>query len=92
MAVSATAVQRATTASLLPSLASGPRDTLSSRILEPLRLREGFQGLVLSRYTSFLFSSCCQLAEMVPNKVHRRHGYEAPPFRVGLRALVQHAL
>ncbi|XP_009952310.1 PREDICTED: deleted in lung and esophageal cancer protein 1, partial [Leptosomus discolor] len=33
-----------------------------------------------------------QLAKAVPNKVHRRHGYEAPPLRVDLQAFVRRAL
>ncbi|NWX44937.1 DLEC1 protein, partial [Steatornis caripensis] len=33
-----------------------------------------------------------KLAQTVPNKVHRRHGYEAPPLRVDFQAFVRHAL
>ncbi|XP_010127726.1 PREDICTED: deleted in lung and esophageal cancer protein 1, partial [Chlamydotis macqueenii] len=33
-----------------------------------------------------------ELAKTVPNKVHHRHGYEAPPLRVDLQAFVRHAL
>ncbi|XP_074725552.1 deleted in lung and esophageal cancer protein 1 [Strix uralensis] len=33
-----------------------------------------------------------KLAKTVPNKVHRRHGYEAPPLRVDLQAVVRLAL
>ncbi|NWI32181.1 DLEC1 protein, partial [Sula dactylatra] len=33
-----------------------------------------------------------KLAKAVPNKVRRRHGYEAPPLRIDLQAFVSHAL
>ncbi|XP_069715340.1 deleted in lung and esophageal cancer protein 1 [Phaenicophaeus curvirostris] len=33
-----------------------------------------------------------KLAQMVPDKVHRRHGYDAPPLRVDLQAFIRHAL
>ncbi|NXV87655.1 DLEC1 protein, partial [Calonectris borealis] len=33
-----------------------------------------------------------KLAKTVPNKVHRRHGYEAPPLRIDLQAFVRRAL
>ncbi|KAK4827909.1 hypothetical protein QYF61_022332 [Mycteria americana] len=33
-----------------------------------------------------------KLAKTVPNKVHRRHGYEAPPLRIDLQAFIRHAL
>ncbi|NXT93698.1 DLEC1 protein, partial [Anhinga rufa] len=33
-----------------------------------------------------------ELAKTVPNKVHRRHGYEAPPLRIDLQAFISHAL
>ncbi|KFW92213.1 Deleted in lung and esophageal cancer protein 1, partial [Phalacrocorax carbo] len=33
-----------------------------------------------------------KLARTVPNKVHRRHGYEVPPLRIDLQAFLSHAL
>ncbi|KAM6117322.1 LOW QUALITY PROTEIN: deleted in lung and esophageal cancer protein 1-like [Pterocles gutturalis] len=33
-----------------------------------------------------------KLAKTVPNKVQRRHGYEAPPLRIDLQAFTRHAL
>ncbi|NXW97938.1 DLEC1 protein, partial [Larus smithsonianus] len=33
-----------------------------------------------------------ELAKTVPHKVHRRHGYEAPPLRIDLQAFVRRAL
>ncbi|XP_068002023.1 deleted in lung and esophageal cancer protein 1 [Melanerpes formicivorus] len=33
-----------------------------------------------------------KLAQTVPNKVHRRHGYEVPPVRISLQAFVAQAL
>ncbi|XP_074938338.1 deleted in lung and esophageal cancer protein 1 [Phalacrocorax aristotelis] len=33
-----------------------------------------------------------KLARTVPNKVHRRRGYEAPPLRIDLQAFLSHAL
>ncbi|XP_054047968.1 deleted in lung and esophageal cancer protein 1 [Rissa tridactyla] len=33
-----------------------------------------------------------ELAKTVPHKVHRRHGYEAPPLRIDLQAFVRHPL
>ncbi|XP_053916144.1 deleted in lung and esophageal cancer protein 1 isoform X3 [Cuculus canorus] len=33
-----------------------------------------------------------KLAKMVPDKVNRKHGYDAPPLRVDLQAFVRHAL
>lgn len=57
---------------------------------KPLGLQVGFQLLVLSVYTSFLFFYC-QLAKTVPNKVHRRDGYDVPPLRVDLQGFVIHA-
>ncbi|KFV40731.1 Deleted in lung and esophageal cancer protein 1, partial [Gavia stellata] len=33
-----------------------------------------------------------KLAKTVPNKVHRRHGYEAAPLRIDLQAFIRHAL
>ncbi|XP_054672040.1 deleted in lung and esophageal cancer protein 1 isoform X1 [Grus americana] len=33
-----------------------------------------------------------ELSKTVPNKVHRRHGYGAPPLRIDLQAFARHAL
>ncbi|XP_068790252.1 deleted in lung and esophageal cancer protein 1 isoform X2 [Struthio camelus] len=33
-----------------------------------------------------------KFAQTVPNKVHRRHGYEAPPLQINLQAFITHAL
>lgn len=43
-------------------------------------------------YPEILFGFCCQLAKTVPDKVLRKHGYDAPPLRIDLRASVRHAL
>ncbi|XP_009941410.2 deleted in lung and esophageal cancer protein 1 [Opisthocomus hoazin] len=61
--------------------------SFTPRVLPEAGPEEKCEGFVLG-----FMSLDDKLAQMVPNKVRRGHGYEAPPLRIDLQAVVRHAL